>query len=85
MREQTASSRLKVKQNIHSEKINDALSRFDRYERKIDDIEAQVESYDLAGKSLADEIEELAKDEEINDELAQLKAKLNKSATTNSK
>jgi phage shock protein A len=85
LREQTASSRLKVKQNIHSEKINDALSRFDRYERKIDDIEAQVESYDLAGKSLADEIEELAKDEEINDELAQLKAKLNKSATTNSK
>lgn len=78
MRENTASSRLKVKHNIHSEKINDAMSKFDRYERKIDDIEAQVESYDLGSKSLADEIADLEADEQIDDELAQLKAKLDK-------
>ncbi|WDE06989.1 phage shock protein PspA [Thalassomonas viridans] len=76
MREKTASSRLKVKQNIHSERVNDALSKFDRYERKIDDIEAQVESHDLGSKSLADEIAELEADEKIDDELAQLKAKM---------
>ena len=40
MREKTAHSRLKVKKNIDSDRVNDALSRFDRYERKIDDIEA---------------------------------------------
>lgn len=77
MREKSATSRLKVKKNIDSDRVNDALSRFDRYERKIDDIEAQVESYDMGSKSLADEIEELASDEKIDDELAQLKAKMN--------
>ena len=84
MREKTASSRLQVKKKIDSDKVNDALSRFDRYERKIDDIEAQVESYDLGSKSLADEIAELEEDEKISDELAQLKAKM-KAAKTNDK
>ncbi|MDO6427991.1 phage shock protein PspA [Thalassotalea sp. 1_MG-2023] len=76
MREKTANSRLKVKRNIDSDKVNDALNRFDSYERKIDDIEAQVEAYDLGSKSLADEIAELENDENIDDELAQLKAKM---------
>ncbi|MFT6193800.1 MAG: phage shock protein A [Cognaticolwellia sp.] len=82
IREKTANSRLKVKQNIDSDKVNDALSRFDHYERKIDGIEAQVESYDIGSKSLADEISELASDEKVDDELAQLKAKM-KSETKN--
>lgn len=78
MREKTVNSRLKVKQNIDSDKVNDALSRFDRYESKIDDIEAQVESYDLGRKSLSDEIAELESNEKVDDELASLKAKMNK-------
>ncbi|NMP33349.1 phage shock protein PspA [Thalassotalea sp. M1531] len=78
MREKTASSRLKVKSKIDSDKVEDALSRFDRYERKIDDLEAQVEAQDLGSKSLADEIAELESDENIDDELAQLKAKMDK-------
>ena len=78
MREKTVNSRLKVKKNIDSNKVNDALGRFDRYERKIDDLEEQVESYDLGSKSLADEIAELESDEKVDDELASLKAKMNK-------
>lgn len=76
MREKTATSRLKVKKNIDSGRVNDALSRFDSYERKIDNIESQVESLDLGSKSLADEISDLESDENIDDELAQLKAKM---------
>jgi phage shock protein A len=76
VREQSANSRLKIKENIHSNRVNDALNRFDHYERKIDNIEAEVESYDMAGKSLADEIDDLATDAKVDDELAQLKAKL---------
>jgi phage shock protein A len=76
IREKTAHSRLKVKKNIDSDRVNDALSRFDQYERKIDGIEAQVESYDMGSKSLADEIEELSAAEHIDDELSQLKAKM---------
>ena len=78
IREKTVNSRLKVKKNIDSVRVNDALSRFDRYERKIDDIESQVESYDLGRKSLADEIADLASDDKVDDELASLKAKMNK-------
>jgi phage shock protein A len=78
MREKTVNSRLKVKKNIDSNKVDDALSRFDRYERKIDDLEGQVESYDLGSKSLADEISELESDSKVDDELASLKAKMKK-------
>ncbi len=78
MREKTVNSRLKVKKNIDSNKVNDALGRFERYERKIDDLEGQVESYDLGSKSLADEIAELESDEKVDAELASLKAKMNK-------
>ena len=76
LREKTVNSRLKVKKNIDSNKVNDALSRFDRYEQKIDDIEGQVESYDLGSKSLADEISELEADDKVDDELASLKEKM---------
>ena len=76
MREKTVNSRLKVKKNIESNKVNDALSRFDSYERKIDDLEGQVESYDVGSKSLADEISELESNDKVDDELASLKAKM---------
>lgn len=76
MREKTASSRLKVKSKMTSTKVDEALSKFDRYERKIDDIEAQVDAHDLGAKSLADEIAELESEDEINNELAALKAKI---------
>jgi len=76
MREKTAESRLKVKKKIDSDKVNDALGRFDQYERKIDDIESQVDAYDLGSKSLADEISELENDESVDNELAALKAKM---------
>ncbi|MDG1733083.1 MAG: phage shock protein PspA [Thalassotalea sp.] len=79
LRGKTASSRLKVKTKLDSSKVDEALTRFDRYERKIDDLEGQVESYDLGKKSLADEIDELEADDSIDNELAALKAKMSKS------
>ena len=78
MREKTAESRLKVKKKIDSDKVNDALGRFDQYERKIDDIESQVESYDIGSKSLSDEISELENNASVDNELAALKAKMKK-------
>ncbi len=78
LREQTATSRLKVKGKTHSNKIDQALERFEKYERKIDDLESQVESHDLGKNTLANEIEELAQNEQIDNELAALKAKMNK-------
>ncbi|NVK26042.1 MAG: phage shock protein PspA [Gammaproteobacteria bacterium] len=76
MRGETASSRLDVKSKLNSGKINDALSRFEAYERKIDNLEAEVESYDLGNKSLADEFADLESAEKVDSELEALKAKL---------
>lgn len=76
MRQNTASSRLDVRKTLDSSKMDDAMYRFERYESKINDLEAQVEAYDLGKKTLNDEFAELAADDKINDELEALKKKM---------
>lgn len=78
MRQRAVSSRLDVKKTIDSGKIDDAMYRFERFEAKIDDLEAQVESYDMGKRTLRDEFAELEGAGKINDELAALKARLAK-------
>jgi phage shock protein A len=65
-----------VNRQLHDVDIDEAMSRFDRYERKIDDLEGEVEAYDLGQKTLSDEIGELENDERIDEALARLKAKM---------
>jgi phage shock protein A len=77
MRQQTVASRLEVKKTLDSNRLNDAMYKFERYEQKIDLLEAQVESYDLGKKTLRDEFADLAAQDKIDSELAALKAKLN--------
>jgi phage shock protein A len=77
MRQKTVASRLEVKKTLDSGRINDAMYKFERYEQKIDTLEAQVESYDLGKKTLKDEFAELAAQDKIDNELAALKAKVN--------
>lgn len=76
MRRQTVANRLEVKKTLDSNKINDAMYKFERYEQKIDTLEAQVEAYDIGKKSLKDEFAELAAQDKIDQELAELKAKM---------
>lgn len=78
LRQSTATSRLDVKKTLDSSKVEDAMGRFEQYERKINDIEAQVDAYDLGKKSLNDEFAELQADDKVEDELAALKAKMAK-------
>ncbi len=76
VRGKTAQSRMGVKRQIHDVNIEEAMSRFDRYERRIDDLEGEIEAYDLGQRSLADEIGELETDEKVDEELERLKARL---------
>ncbi|MBT4883450.1 MAG: phage shock protein PspA [Glaciecola sp.] len=78
LRQATATSRLDVKKTLDSSKVEDAMGRFEQYERKINDIEAQVDAYDLGKKSLNDEFAELQADDKVEDELTALKAQLAK-------
>ena len=77
MRRDTASNRLQVKKQLDSEKVQDAMQRFDRYEQRVDTLEAEVDSYDLGkSKSLAEEIADLEAEEKINGELEALKQRV---------
>ncbi|MCW3171016.1 phage shock protein PspA [Shewanella subflava] len=77
MRKQTATSRLEVKKQLDSSKIDDAMMKFEQYERRVEGLEAQVDAYDLGKKStLDDEFAALAAEDSVNDELAALKAKV---------
>ncbi len=76
MRQKTASSRLEVKKSLDNGKVDSAMGRFEQYERKIDDLESQVEAYDLGKKTLNDEFAELESDGKVDDELAALKKKM---------
>jgi phage shock protein A len=52
------------------------MGRFEQFERKIDDLESQVEAYDMGNRSLNDEFASLEAENKIEDELAALKKKM---------
>lgn len=76
MRQKTVSSRLEVKKRLDSNTVDAAMGKFEQFERKIDDLESQVEAYDLGKKTLKDEFAELEADGKIDSELAALKKKM---------
>lgn len=79
MRASTASNRLKVKRQVYRENLDEAFARFEKFERRIDDLEGQVESLDMGRErkpDLAAEIDELVNHEKVSDELERLKAEL---------
>ena len=85
MRSKTVESRIKVKRQMHREALDNAFQRFDQFERRMDNLEGQLESMDLGRQvtpDLASEIEALAEDELINDELARLKQDMAGTAET---
>ncbi|ASG65922.1 MULTISPECIES: phage shock protein PspA [Idiomarina] len=84
MRQKTASSRLQVKKQVDSSKVDDAMQRFDRYEAKIDDLEAQVESYDMGKRSLRDEFAELENEGKVDEELEALRARMKSKSSKDS-
>ncbi|MFT7243462.1 MAG: phage shock protein A [Candidatus Azotimanducaceae bacterium] len=76
LRGKTAESRMGVKRQLHQVDIDGAMNRFETYERKLDVMEGEIESYDLGQQSLANEIADLESDEKVDAELAALKARL---------
>lgn len=79
MRHQTVSTRSRAKEQLSRESLQDAFDKFERYERRMDSMESEIEAMDL-GKGersdLAGEIDSLVRDDSINLELERLKAKM---------
>ncbi len=85
VRGKAAQTRLGVRRQLSDHNINDAMHRFEMYERKMDDLEGQIESYDMGKKSLADEIADLEVDDTLDVELAALKARLQSNTQSTSR
>lgn len=79
LRQVSVASRLRVKQQINDRKITDTMLRMEQYEGKIERMEAEMESYDLGSRTLADEFAGLETAEKLEAELAELRAKAGKS------
>ncbi len=74
MRQKNAGNRRDVRRQLDTSKIDEALSKFEQYERRIDEMEADVDSYQLGrGKSLENEFADLQAQDEIEKELARLR------------
>lgn len=77
VRQQSAEVRLKVREKAAVHNIDEAISKFERYQQKIDRVEAEVEAYDMtSAKDLNSQFRELENDENIEQELEQLKKKV---------
>lgn len=73
-----AKTRIKVKQQLHSHKIDDAILRFEHFEKKVTDLEAEVESYELGQNELSidAQFKQMERDDSIEQQLAELKQKV---------
>ena len=72
-----AKDRVKIRRTLHDGRIDEALHRYESLERRIDELEANSEVYDLGkGKTLEEEISELEVEADIEHDLARLKARV---------
>lgn len=76
MRTTATASRLNVNRQLHSYTIDNAMDKFEYYEKKIDQMEGQMDSIHIEQRGLQSEFDELEKQESIDQELADLKNKL---------
>ncbi len=73
----SAKDRVKIRRTINDGRIDEALNRYESLERRIDELEANAEVYDLGkAKTLDEEFEELEVEADIEDDLARLKARV---------
>ena len=76
MRTTATESRLNVNRQLHSYSIDNAMNKFEYYEKKIDQMEGQMDSIHIEKRGLQSEFDELEKQESIDQELEDLKTKL---------
>lgn len=79
---ESANNRTRLREMTNGSKMQDAFSRFDVLERRVDFAEGRAEAAGLGSvpKTLEEEIAELRSSEKVDAELEALKARLNKGA-----
>ncbi|PEQ14383.1 phage shock protein PspA [Novosphingobium sp. PC22D] len=77
---QSAENRVKLRSLLSSERVDDAMVRFDQLERRVDYAEGRAEAMSMGDDrrqpTLSEEIDALAAGDKIEDDLAKLKRKM---------
>ena len=77
IRRSAAEGSVRINRAVYDGRIDEAMARYERYERRIDELEAEAESYVLGRpKSLEQEFRELETEDEINAEFDALKKRI---------
>lgn len=77
LRMKTAKGRVRVRDALHDDRIDEALNRYGSLERRIDELEAGSEVYDMGkAKTLEQEFAELEAEADVAEDLARLKARV---------
>lgn len=77
VRHNAARDQFRIRTQLHDGRIDDAMTRYEHIERKLDRMEGQVEAFDMGKrKSLHEEFAELEAETAISAELEALKARM---------
>ncbi len=76
LRRQSAKGRLLVRKQLHDGRLEDAMARFEHYERRLDELEAEAEVYVMGQtRTLAEQFEQMEAEDAVEQELASIKAR----------
>ena len=76
LRAKTVSSRVQVKKQVQRSELDNAFAKFERFERKVDNLEGELQAMDLGrdtASSLAAEIDALGEEDWLDEELLRIK------------
>lgn len=77
IRRTTAEGSVRINRQVYDGRIDEAMARYERYERRIDELEAEAESYVMGRpKSLEEEFKELEAEDDVNAEFEALKKRV---------
>ena len=76
MRRGTVRDQIRIRTQIHDRRLDDALARYAHLERRLDQMEARADSFDLGERGLDKEFAALEGESRLDQELAELKARL---------
>ena len=81
MRRKSAKDRLRVQRQLHDGRLEDAMARFEHYERRLDEMEAEAEVFVMGQpRTLAEQFDELEAEDAVEAELEKIKKRMAKAS-----
>ena len=77
LRMSTAKDRVRIRRTLHDDRVEGALNRYESLERRIDELEASADVYDMGkAKTLEQEFAELEAEADVAEDLERIRARV---------